>query len=356
MKKFLYFALMAMLAMPLMVSCEKEYDPRDPKSKFDSEDPRSHSGSQEWFDNWTKGNKEDALVITAENLIGNWDLIIFTMKANDSLVPINAYVYEEGSSDHEYMELQQSKEYVMHRMDNGTQIVTKGKWEVQNNKLIFSNDRGEVAIPRSNGEELKIIVLEEDRLVLKCAYNQMGDNNDDELYCYFVYKRIGSIPELPKPTVEHLIASSWKVLSDTITYYEVHGHYNSEHVFIEDTDANGHTQEKITEQKINTYKDAVIRFYEDGAFRIKDASGKTLGEAQWELQQDLGNGWILLSFHEIDDEGYYHNIDILGFSSGITFHYDAALAPKAVMDGYESFAIENDTKKYMKSIFHIEAQ
>ncbi len=341
MKKFLYFAMMAMLAMPLIMSCEKkDYDPRNPEDPFNPEDPNSHVGSEEWFDNWTKGDKEDAITMNVENLIGKWDLIIFALKANDSVAPIDSRVYQEDDFyDHEYLELRKNKEFVTHRLNQGQQQLIEGTWEVENNKIIFSS----VAIQFSNGQPLKITVLEEDRLVLKCQYS-----HDDEVYCYFVFKRIENFPELPKPNIEIITANGWKITSDTTTCYERKGHIDSLDVFTPYEDA------KVAELKINQYKGSTMMFYPDGTFIFKNAEGKLIADAQWSAT-DEATGELSVYFYETIDKEFMQNVEIPGIGTSLRFKYFKE-DNNAIMTGEVFYIIdkEEEKAKWEEFLFHVD--
>lgn len=332
MKKIFTFATVAVLVLSLMFSC---------KPKEEVKDPAEQVGTPEWFEKWTEGDKEDKVTINEENLYGYWKMAILALIEDGADVPSGGYEYTDLVEEAYYLEIAKDKHYVTYDYSDGTLVTDNGEWKLSGKHLIFNHKTYNSPWGVLDGE-YTVEWLEADRLVISTP--KMYEEGTTE---YRVYTRISKLPTLPKTNAEYLVGNGWKITADSVVTFEGKGYYNESHVFIV-------TEKKVIDKQVNVLKDAVMRFYEDGAFRLKDANDKVLGTCEWDEIQD-GKTYLMLSLYYIDEIGW-HEAEIPGLCSALTFTLNTADKTKAVFDAEQTLPMESDKiKQWRKYYYHTEA-
>lgn len=255
MKKTFQFALVALLALPLMFACNPKNDPDSP------DNPVNQPGTEEWFEKWTEGDKEDKVDIKEESLIGIWQIAAFAYTHEDSVAPLGGNQYINDTYHAYYLEFKQDKSYVYYEYDNGTLLKNEGTWTLDKKKLTFLPSTHNSGFFAPDGE-YKIYLLEEERLVLS-----IPDLHNDEITDYYIYTRVKELPELPLTIDEQLTQNRWKVVSDSVFKYSY-----EEGVI------------KVYQEEL-LQKNSVMVFNADSNVYVLDPNGKIIGSAKWAPRQ-----------------------------------------------------------------------
>ena len=297
MKKVLYFALVALLALPLMFSCKPKDEPE--AQKYDPENPEEGIGSNEWFDYWTEGEDSAKVEIDIKNLTGFWQLRAEGSKSQDpndpDLILKPGFIYDLAVREEQYFyyyELKEDMTDTLFMMTNrlwgeaaGVATLDKypGTWQVIGQKLTINRQvfpNGFDVTPAAAKSEFSIYLLEKDRMVWR--YN---DN------CYAVFVRAEK-PKEPKnrSLTEVLTSKKWNIAYDhqLTTGFKAS---NDPH------DASGGTTDTL-ETKKNMWHNYKLEFKAEGGdstLIVYDAAGNKFEEFSWSVYG--GDDIIYLSFH-----------------------------------------------------------
>ena len=215
MKKVLYFAAIAAITLPMLISCNKsKNEPNDPNHpEFES--------MEEAFEYWMEPNEGEGVEINELNLLGSWILEIdmFVLNSTDQITGWNPLYNIERD---EYMELTADK-YFYHVVDPILAAETlldytagwydfpargtdEHDWALEEDKIILKNTEG------SKYQEMKVYALEKNRLVLTCP-----DGPDKTRYMSFT--RVAEVPKLV--TIRELLTgNSWRITKDSLVTSE----------------------------------------------------------------------------------------------------------------------------------------
>ena len=294
MKKVLYFALVALLALPLMFSCKPKNDPEDEEVVYNPEKPDEGIGSKSWFDYWTEGEEEDAVEIDIKNLTGVWQLRAEGVKYEDPDNPnldLNpGFLYDLAWQEEEYFYYYEIKEdftdtlFVMknsmYGVTAGISILEKypGTWQVIGKKLTINRQRFPGIMDdreEARKVEFSIYLLEKDRMVW------LYDNN-----CYVAFVRAEK-PKEPKTRklTEVLTEKKWKISND---YQLIVGCVPNP----DPKDPSGGTYDTLSVNK-NMWKDYQLEFKindTDSILTVYDYSGTKVEEYAWSAYGDNVTG------------------------------------------------------------------
>jgi len=295
MKKALYFALVALLALPLMFSCKQKNEPEEQETVYDPEKPDKGIGTNSWLDYWTEGEKEDAVPIDIKNLTGVWQLRAQGTRVMDQNHPdsVLSTVYEYDISMHDeeffyYYEIKADLTDTLFVMRNflygtsaGVSTLEKipGKWQVTGKKLTINRQR----LPQGSmdetatAKEFTIYLLEKDRMVWQYETNT---------YAVFVRADKPKEPKTRKLT-EVLTSKKWNISKD---YQMTTGFKPSK----DPTDASGGTNDTLYVNK-NMWKDYQLEFKINGGdsiLYVYNSLGTKVEEYAWHA--DSGDNFTCL--------------------------------------------------------------
>ena len=268
MKKVLNFALVALLALPLMMSCKPKNDPDNP------DNPENHAGTEEWFEKWTEGNAEDKVPIKEENLHGIWAMAARATIHKDSVAPLGGIDYSNVTDMGYFVEIRKDETCTLYQFEENGLVKDECKWSLDTKSgeiLFYDNMTWSTTWALLDGT-YAVELLEEKRLVLS---QPRWDNPKEKEY--LIYLRIDKLPELPKTNTEILVGNSWKVVSDSVyTFKYVDG-------------KEGFIVEEVVEVKtVNQFKDVVLTFKANGGLYAEDANGNLIKHCKYSVRQDTG--------------------------------------------------------------------
>ena len=342
MKKSFYFALVALLALPLMFSCKSKNDPEEEQVVYDPENPEEGIGTPSWFDYWTEGEDSAKVEIDIKNLTGVWQLRAEGTKNQDpnnpDLVLNPGFIYDLATREEQYFYYYEIKENftdTLFAMKNSLYGVTAGvttlekypgTWQVVGQKLTINRqvfpqgyDMREEAAKR----EFSIYLLEKDRMVWRYDENQ---------YAVFVRAEKPKEPKNRKLT-EVLTEKKWKIAND---YQLIVGYVPNP----DPNDPSGGSYDTLSINK-NMWKDYQLEFKVNGTDSILivyDYSGNKVEEYGWSVYR--GDNYTELSFHFKVPEGNklfseYLNMEWLDFKDYNKTHL-WSWEPVEKRSGYET--------------------
>ena len=223
MKKVFLFAAIILLALPLMNGCKDHNEP-DGKDEgeviYDPSNPSEGIGTPTWFDYWTEGDEAKPEDIKSGDLVGFWQLRVYTMKVDSENKPSSPYDtesdnYGTGPESFYYEILKDGTDTLLYTIDHqsgsaeGLKRFDKfpGKWYVVENKLYINQQRWPGGMRDSDEPtEFTIMVLEEDRMVLTTK----GNNEGETFYYVYVRTKKPAEPKTKKLS-EVLSANKWMI-------------------------------------------------------------------------------------------------------------------------------------------------
>lgn len=191
MKKIFKFAALAALILPLVVACKKngQNEPTSP------ENPNSYETMQDWLDYWSTPNETDEVALTAENMVGIWEIVGKVEETTTGELNTISIPTVNNCKNFEYLHLKPDFAFIRYffydKSGGGAEeLVTEkeeGTWNVSGKELnfIISNDTSTNTIQ----------LLDKDRLVVTYPIDAWSGNGTKST-CHAIYKRIESLPEM----------------------------------------------------------------------------------------------------------------------------------------------------------------
>lgn len=301
MKKLLYFALMALLAMPIMFSCKEKNNPNEPtkeENPWTDEEP----GTEDWLEDLITGEEEDEIMTySEEDLQGTWRFgaTAITDKKGNILswgdnYQVGGDIDRGGSVG--YMQLfvsEHKSTYSSYRKENGVPIIrtTEGTWELNKHKITFVN-KSMSGNPYVDETNMTIELLEKERLVLKTEYFNTYENKSGVYY--EIYERVPGLPDISnvKMPQEIFVSSTWKVTSDTTCI----------NAWSDNPDGTFKKNDCL-DKKLGTFKDCTFKFNSDSTLTLTDAAGK-VSTYKWTWMETSITDPLIISFvvSEINDK------------------------------------------------------
>lgn len=288
MKKSLYFALVALLALPLMFSCKPKNVPEDPT---DPEQQDTIKTPEEIEEEWQEGVDSLKVSVSPDAFIGIWRYAYESSKYKDSTDFNSSRWLEEGNLETPWMcdlyyEFKKDFScvlYNIHKAEIGDPNVD-GKvyvvdtahltWSIKDGKSLWL-DHGYEIEGVQYIDKLTIEYVEENRFVVSEKRHDPQRPTMDHVV-YSGYQRVNQLPELPSNPSDRLTKQAWKVVSDTLNIYDINpitlpdGSISSENI--------------LKEKKVNTLAvNGTFSVKEDGVFTITNANGDKIGLYEWEL-------------------------------------------------------------------------
>lgn len=284
MKKVLYFALVAVMALPLMFACKEKNGPEE-KVVYDPEKPEEGIGTTSWLYYWIGGEAKDTVPVIMQNLTGVWQLRaqatpIMDPNNPDSVLSSGAE-YDLSFKEEEYFYYYELKEdftdtlLVMQNSHSGvTAGVSKlekfpGKWKLAGKQLTINRERAPQSMSETaTAEEFTIYLLEKDRMVWKYKENSFA-----------VFVRADK-PKEPKnrQLTEVLTSKKWAISYD---YQKVLGYVPNP----DPNDPSGGTYDTLS-TKEDMWKGYELEFkIEDGdsTLIVYDASKAKVEDYAWRI-------------------------------------------------------------------------
>ena len=266
---------MAMMILPMMMSCKPVNPVDDPK------DPQQDTlpTPQEQLEDWTTGADSLKVPASVDALVGIWRYAFRSEKYKDSVRVNNWKIYEEpdgGPIQNIYWELKKDMTIVVYDFYLADSVpvvnISKGKWSLKDSKY-FILDWGQVVNEKPALDQYTVEYVEADRFVI--SYIISGNENmpEDRIWCDG-YQRVAQLPALPENPSDRLTAQPWKVVSDTMwtfTYKTVEIRPDE---FVGVTDM----KEKKANQVVTN---GTFTFKEDGVFTIMNDKGEKIGLYEW---------------------------------------------------------------------------
>lgn len=301
MRKVFYFALVALLAMPIMFSCKEKNNPNEPtkeENPWTDEEP----GTEDWLEDLITGEDEDEITSYDEsNIRGTWRMAAYATKDKKG----NILLWDDCYSGHgdidrggelRYMQLfehEHQSAYSRYRKENGVPVIRtdEGTWELDKNKLTLNNKMlsGISYVDETN---MTIDLLEEDRLVLKTDFANNGEGKSGVYY--EIYERVNALPDISnvKTPQDIFVSTTWKVTSDT-TYINA---------WVNGKDGQDEKRDRL-DKKLGTFKDCTFQFGKDSILTITDANGKA-STYKWTWMETSKMDPLIISFvvSEIKDQ------------------------------------------------------
>ena len=299
MRKTLYFALVALLALPLMFSCKPKNGPDDPT---DPQHQDSIKTPEEIIDDWTEGVDSLKVSVSPDAFIGIWRFAFEADKLKDSTDFNGTRWLQEGETEtpwgydfyYEFKKDFSCVSYYIREAQPGEEpkvyVVDTAHltWSIKDGKSLWIDHGYE----RTEGEQyidkFDIEYVEENRFVVSEKWHYPEDPKMDRTV-YSGFLRVNQLPELPKNPSDRMTKQPWKVVSDTLNIYDINpivlpdGSISSENI--------------LKEKKVNTMAvNGTITVKEDGVLVITNANGEKIGLYEWEeINKDALSVWMKLT-------------------------------------------------------------
>ena len=295
MKKYLYIGLMALLAMPLMMSCKDKNPADNPnENKWSDEEP----GSTEWFEDLITGEDTAKIVNYSDaDMVGIWRCVAFIETDKEgNILRSQDYILtseiERGGMQF-YMALWENHEsvYYRHLMMNGYPVLeeSEGTWQLQKSSVRFKDKMIPNTAPYNDPEHFKIDFLERERLVL--SQECINDKNEHCVY-YEVWQREQELPKIDtKLPIDRMLETSWKVIADTLAIDA----WNS------DPKTGTTTDQKIFVKETGVFAGCSFRFKKDSTFSVTDKAGKSK-TYKWRLAEYSEPTYVSFTVIELGDK------------------------------------------------------
>jgi hypothetical protein len=277
MKKLLYAAaLMAMMILPMMTSCNL----LNPDINPDNQPQDTVPTPQEQFEDWSAGTDSLKVPVSVDGLVGTWRHAFSSDKYKDS-TNINGWNFiSDTTQEGTYWEIKKDMSIITYNfmLKDEVMVVYKseGRWTLQDSKY-FIVDWGETIDEEKVLDKYTVEYLEADRFVVSRLLP--GDENIPDRIWYTGYTRVAQLPELPENPRDRLTAQPWKVISDTVAVYT--------HTTVEYGPDDIRDIRLLKEQKVNQLvTGGTFTIKENGVFTITNAKGEVIGEYTWKDYED----------------------------------------------------------------------
>ena len=343
MKKQSLLAAVAALALPLMVACNPGNNPDAPKT------------ADQEFEEWIEQGSENEVTVSEKNLCGIWQLTQ-SFTTDSAMNYSGGTAYKDGIENH-YLEIKDDHTFVDHFYSEWDGSVKwNGTWDLVGKQVSFVYDEDPYeqrsSLPREK-TDYKVYRPEPEELALTYT----SESGEKEV-TFFIFNRLYQLPAIPAPLAESLVATPWKILSDTM-YLDKY-----EWVTMEERHFGGTIFKPVKVGKTDMLpRNALITFASDSTIKIVAANGDVIAEEKWSSRGNLPSmdfaGWApVLRIYIQDAEGVWSEDEevIPGMPNNLYFWVDKSDNKKAVLYYEESLPEKEQTAEITARswVYHLE--